>query len=90
MQKLPCNTPLFFGVLASPWTTLKTEKTKFACSWEMKSVAGHLKPLFVAISMTNKCAKFHGDTPRGQKVEFSLASMIELSETADFVYCFVC
>ena len=27
-----------------------------------------IKPLFVAISMTNKCAKFHGDTPRGQKL----------------------
>ena len=35
--------PIIFGVLASPWTTLKTEKRKFACSWEMKSVPGHLK-----------------------------------------------
>ena len=42
MQNLPCNTP-FFGVLASPWTILTTEKRKFAFSWEMKSVSGHLK-----------------------------------------------
>ena len=34
----------------------------------------------------NKCAKFHGDSPSGKKVIFNLASEIELSETADFVY----
>ena len=43
MQNLPCNSPLSFGVLASPWTTLETEKRKNAFSWEMKSVSGHLK-----------------------------------------------
>ena len=43
MQNLPCNNPLIFGVFASPWTTVKTEKRKFAFSWEMKSVSGHLK-----------------------------------------------
>ena len=32
---------IIFGVWASPWTTLKTEKRKFAFSWEMKSVSGH-------------------------------------------------
>ena len=37
---------IIFGVLASPWTTLKTEKRKFACSWEMKSVSGHQKQGF--------------------------------------------
>ena len=39
--------------------------------------------------MMNKCAKFNGDTPSGKKVEFNLASAIELSETANFVYNFV-
>ena len=39
--------------------------------------------------MMNKCAKFHGDCPKGKKAKFSLASAIELSETADFVYNFV-
>ena len=37
----------------------------------------------------NKCAKPHGDTPRGMKVQFNLANTTELSETADFVYNFV-
>ena len=39
----------------------------------------------------NKCAKFHGDSPKGKKkkVKFNLASAIELLETADFVYNFV-
>ena len=44
---------------------------------------------FVARNMMSKCAKFHGDTPKGKKVKFNLASAIELSETADFVYNFV-
>ena len=35
--------PNIFSVLASPWTTLKTEKRKFAFSWEMKRVSEHLK-----------------------------------------------
>ena len=37
----------------------------------------------------NKCAKFHGDSPKGKNVKFNLASVIELSETAVFVYNFV-
>ena len=40
--KFALQNPIIFGVLASPWTTLKTEKRKFAFSWEMKSVSGHL------------------------------------------------
>ena len=39
--------------------------------------------------MLNKCAKFHGDSPSGKKVNFNLARAIELSETAEFVYNFV-
>ena len=39
--------------------------------------------------MLNKCAKFHRDSPSGEKVKFNLARAIELSETADFVYNFV-
>ena len=35
--------------------------------------------------MLNKCAKFHGDSPRGQKVKFNLARSIELSETGALV-----
>ena len=43
MQNLPkLQHPIIFGVFASPWTTLKTEKRKFGFSWEMKSVSGHL------------------------------------------------
>ena len=37
----------------------------------------------------NKCAKFHGDSPKGKKVKFSLTSAIEFSETAVFVHNFV-
>ena len=37
----------------------------------------------------NKCAKFHGDSPSGEKVNFNLTSAIELSETTVFVYNFV-
>ena len=40
--KIALQHPIIFGVLASPWTTLKTKKRKFACSWEIKSVSGHL------------------------------------------------
>ena len=39
--------------------------------------------------MVTKLAKFHGDSPSGKKVNFNLASEIELSETAVFVYNFV-
>ena len=41
------------------------------------------------MNMMNKCAKFHKDSLRGKKVKFNLVSVIELSETADFVYNFV-
>ena len=44
---------------------------------------------FVAMNMTNKCAKFHKDSPNGKKVKFNLLSAIEFSETADFVYNFI-
>ena len=40
--KFALQHPIIFGVFASPWTTLTTEKRKFAFSWEMKSVSGHL------------------------------------------------
>ena len=40
------------------------------------------------MSMMNKCAKFHKDSPSGKKVKFNLLSAIELLETADFVYNF--
>ena len=49
----------------------------------------NLRHPFVARSMLNKCAKFHGDSPSSKKVKFILPSAIELSETADFVYNFV-
>ena len=45
---------------------------------------------FVAQSMMNKFAKFHEDSPSGEKLNFNLARAIELSEMADFVYNFVC
>ena len=35
--------PIIFGVLASPWTILTTEKRKFAFSWEMKVSLDTLK-----------------------------------------------
>ena len=41
------------------------------------------------MDMMNKCAKFHEHSPNGKKVKFNLPSVIELSETADFVYNFV-
>ena len=44
---------------------------------------------FVAMNMMNKCAKFHKDSPSGKKVKLNLARVIELSETAVFVYNFV-
>ena len=37
----------------------------------------------------NRCAKFRGDSPKGKRGKFYLASAIEFSETADFVYNFV-
>ena len=36
--------------------------------------------------MVNKCAKFHKESPNGEKVKINLPSAIELSETAGFVY----
>ena len=44
---------------------------------------------FVAMSMLNKCAKFHKDSPRDKKVKFNLPSVIELLETAVLGYNFV-
>ena len=41
------------------------------------------------MNMMNKCAKFHKDSPSGEKVKLNLARAIELSETAVFVYNFV-
>ena len=41
------------------------------------------------MNMMNKCAKFHKDSPSDKKVKLNLSSVIELSETADFVYNFV-
>ena len=41
--KFALQHPIIFGVLVSPWIILKAEKRKFAFSWEMKSVSGHLK-----------------------------------------------
>ena len=41
------------------------------------------------MSMMNKCAKFHKDSPSDKKVKFYFPSAIELSETAVFVYNFV-
>ena len=41
------------------------------------------------MNMMNKCAKFHQDSPNGKKVKLNLARVIELSETAVFVYNFV-
>ena len=49
----------------------------------------HVRQLFVAMNMMNKCAKFHKDSPNDKKVKFNLPSAIELSETAVFVYNFV-
>ena len=37
----------------------------------------------------NKCAKFYKDSPSGKNVKFNLLSVIEPSETADFVYNFI-
>ena len=45
--KFALQHPIVFGVLASPWTTLKTEKRKFACSWEIKSVSGRTPLIWV-------------------------------------------
>ena len=39
--------------------------------------------------MINKCAKFHKDSPSSKKVKLNLPSVIELSETVDFVNNFV-
>ena len=39
--------------------------------------------------MINKCAKFQKHSPSGKKVKFNLPSVVELSETADFVYNFI-
>ena len=44
------------------------------------------KANFVDRNIMNKCARFHGDSPKGKKIKFNLPSAIELSETAVFVY----
>ena len=49
--KFSLQHPIIFGVLASPWTTLKTEKREFAFSWEMKSVSGHPNPPTIMITV---------------------------------------
>ena len=41
------------------------------------------------MNIMNKSATLHKDSPSGKKVKFNLPSLIELSETADFVYNFV-
>ena len=41
------------------------------------------------MNMMKKCAKFHKDCASDKKVKFNLLSVIELPETADFVYNFV-
>ena len=38
------------------------------------------------MNMVNPCAKFHKDSLSDKKVKLNLPSVIELSETADFVY----
>ena len=43
----------------------------------------------IAKNMMSSDAEFHQDSPKGKKVKFILASAVELSETADFVYNFV-
>ena len=40
------------------------------------------------MNVMRKCAKFHKDSPSGKKVKCNLPSVIELSETANFVYNF--
>ena len=67
--------PLFFD-FERPWLSPKAKIKKIEAS-------------FVAMNMMNKCAKFHKDSPSGNKVKFNLPSVNELSETADFVYNFV-
>ena len=39
--------------------------------------------------MMNTFSKFYKDSLSGKKVKFNLPSVIELSETANFVYNFV-
>ena len=46
-----------------------------------KSEAG-----FVAKNIMNRCAKFHGDSRKGKKGKFNIASAIEISETVDFFF----
>ena len=41
------------------------------------------------MNMMDKCAKFHKNSQSDKTVKFNLPSVIELSETADFVYNFV-
>ena len=41
------------------------------------------------MNMMNKSTKFHKDSLSDKKVKFNLPSVIELSETADFVNNFV-
>ena len=41
------------------------------------------------MNMMNKCAKFHKDSPSGERVKLNLTRAIEFSETAVFLYNFV-
>ena len=41
------------------------------------------------MNMMNKCAKFQKDSPSDKKVKLNLPTVIELSETAVFLYNFV-
>ena len=58
--KFPLQHPIIFGVFASPWTTLKTEKRKFASSWETKSVSGHLK-------IIQHCTQWHCNEKKSRR-----------------------
>ena len=42
----------------------------------------------MARNIMNRCAKFQGDSRKGKKGKFYLASAIEISETVAFVYNF--
>ena len=58
--KFALQHPIIFGVFASLWATLKTEKRKFAFSWEVKSVStlpltNDMFALFSHSSESNMC-----------------------------------
>ena len=46
-----------------------------------------LRLCFVAMSMMNRCATFHGDSPSGEKVKFYLASAINIELPETVVLC---